>query len=288
VKPVRARAWISEFIGTTLLLFAATVIARWLFGSDSPLAREVPALAGRLAIDGVVTGAVIGLLIISPLGRSSGGHFNPAVTVTMWLLRGIHGGDVGAYVGAQLAGSVIGVLAGRAVLGPVLAAPPVDYAALRPASGWTGGAMFAGEALSLALLMAVVVAFLARPSLARWSPAAVAVTVAVLILLGGLTSGGSFNPARQLGPLVFAGLLGLLWAYLVGPVIGSLLVAVVIRSVGLPHPLTCSLCGTPPRDIIPDPLAPSRQPSHPGRHRPPTVRRRSAARTVTITIYGHA
>jgi glycerol uptake facilitator-like aquaporin len=151
VKPVRARAWISEFIGTTLLLFAATVIARWLFGSDSPLAREVPALAGRLAIDGVVTGAVIGLLIISPLGRSSGGHFNPAVTVTMWLLRGIPGGDVGA----QLAGSVIGVLAGRAVLGPVLAAPPVDYAALRPASGWTGGAMFAGEALSLALLMAV-------------------------------------------------------------------------------------------------------------------------------------
>jgi hypothetical protein len=69
-------------------------------------------------VDGVVTGAVIALLIISPLGRSSGGHFNPAVTVTMWLLRSIPGGDVGAYVGAQLAGSVVGVLAGRAGPGP--------------------------------------------------------------------------------------------------------------------------------------------------------------------------
>ena len=213
----------------------------------------MPGLAGRLTIDGVVTGAVIGLLIISPLGRSSGGHFNPAVTVTMWLLRGIPGEDVGAYVGAQLAGSVVGVLAGRALLGPGLATPAVAYAALRPASGWAAGAVFAGEAVSLAILMAIVVAFLARPSLARWNPAAVAASVAVLILVGGLTSGGSFNPARQLGPLVFAGLLGFLWAYLLGPVVGAILVAALIRFGGLPHPLTCSLCGTPPRDIVPTP-----------------------------------
>ena len=83
-----------------------------------------------------------------------------------------------------------------------------------------------------------------------------AVSVAVLVLLGGLTSGGNFNPARQLGPLVFAGLLGFLWAYLLGPVVGALLIALLIRSAGSPHPLSCSLCGTPPRDIVPDPLPP--------------------------------
>ncbi len=49
-------AGISEFIGTTLLLFSATVIARWLFGPGSPLAIAVPGLAGRLGIDGVMTG----------------------------------------------------------------------------------------------------------------------------------------------------------------------------------------------------------------------------------------
>ena len=104
----------------------------------------------------------------------------------MWLLRGIPGGDVGA----QLAGSVVGVLVGRAVLGPVLAAPPVDYAALPPAPGCRRrGVRGRGR--------------IARPHdgrrgrvpcqalLGAMEPAAVVVSVAVLILLGGLTSGGS-------------------------------------------------------------------------------------------------
>jgi hypothetical protein len=79
--------------------------------------------------------ALIGLLIISPLGRSPGGHFNPAVTVTLWLLRGLPGRDVIGYVAAQLAGSLVGVLLGRALLGPVVAGPAVRYAAIQPAAG---------------------------------------------------------------------------------------------------------------------------------------------------------
>jgi hypothetical protein len=58
-------------------------------------------MPGRMAIDGAVIGTVIGLLIISPIGRSSGGHFNPAVTVTLWLLRGLPGRDATAYIAAQ-------------------------------------------------------------------------------------------------------------------------------------------------------------------------------------------
>ena len=65
--------------------------------------------------------------------------------------------------------------------------------------------------------MTVVVAFLDRSALMRWTPAVVATGVAVLIFAGGLTSGGSFNPARQLGPLLFAGRFSYLWAYLLGP-----------------------------------------------------------------------
>jgi glycerol uptake facilitator-like aquaporin len=48
-------------------------------------------MPGRMAITGLVIGTVIGLLIISPFGLSSGGHFNPAVTVTLWLLRSLPG-----------------------------------------------------------------------------------------------------------------------------------------------------------------------------------------------------
>ena len=74
------QAWLSEFAGTTILLFASVLVTRWLTGADWGPASEMPEAAGH-AVDGVVIGAVVGLLIISPLGRRSGGHFNPAVSV---------------------------------------------------------------------------------------------------------------------------------------------------------------------------------------------------------------
>ena len=254
MKRPHTRAWLSEFAGTTILLFASVLVTRWLLGSHSGLASAVPGLPGRMAIDGAVIGTVIGLLIISPIGRCSGGHFNPAVTVTLWLLRGLPGRDATAYIAAQLAGSLAGVMLGRAVLGTVIAGPAVDYAAIGPAPGWSSGAVFAGEAISLAVLMAFVVAFLDRPALMRWTPAVVAIGVAVLIFAGGLTSGGSFNPARQLGPLLFAERFSYLWAYLLGPLAGAVALAMLVRALGLPQPLMCDLCGTPPHGAAPKPV----------------------------------
>jgi glycerol uptake facilitator-like aquaporin len=254
MKRPHIRAWVSEFAGTAILLFASVLVARWLFGPYSALASAVPGLPDRMAIDGAVIGAVVGLLIISPFGRSSGGHFNPAVTMTLWLLRGLPGRDATAYIAAQLAGSLAGVMLGRAVLGAVVAAPPVDYAAIQPAAGWSGGAVFVGEAVSLAVLMAFVVAFMDRPALMRWTPAVVTAAVALLIFAGGLTSGGSFNPARQFGPLQIAGRFSYLWAYMLGPIAGAIILVMLAMILGLPRPLTCSLCGTPPRDAAPAPV----------------------------------
>jgi len=162
----------------------------------------------------------------------------------MWLLRALPSGDATVYVVAQLAGSFAGVMLARLVLGEVVAGPPVRYGAIQPAAGWHAGAVFAGEAISVAILMAAVVAFLDRPALARWTPAVVATGVGVLIFAGGLTSGGSFNPARQLGPLLLAGSLSYLWAYLLGPIVGAVVLAIVIETLGLPRPLSCSLCPT--------------------------------------------
>jgi glycerol uptake facilitator-like aquaporin len=262
-----AQAWLSEFAGTTILLFISVFVARWLVGPDSALASAVPGIASRAAIDGVIIGAALGLLIISPFGRSSGGHFNPAVTVTMWLLRALPGRDAGAYIVAQLAGSLVGVLLGRVVLGAVMASPAVRYAAIQPAARWPGGAVFAGEAISFGILMAIVVAVLVRPALARWNPAVVAAGVAVLIFAGGLTSGGSFNPARQLLPLLLAGRLTYLWAYLLGPIAGAVALGMLINALGLRRPLSCSLCPTlsrrPPQPIV---LKTTRHDEEPARH----------------------
>jgi glycerol uptake facilitator-like aquaporin len=240
---LRRRAWSAELIGTTMLLLTEVLLVRLLFGDGSPVADAIPGAVARLAMIGAATGLLITGLIVSPLGRRSGGHFNPAVTAAFWLLRAIPTIDAVAYVVAQSLGSVAGVLLGRLLLGPVVAAPPVRYAAIQPAPGWSDAMVFTGEAVSAFVLMAVVVYFLAHPRRARWTPAAAGVVVGVLIVAGGLGSGGSFNPARQFGPALLAHEWGDLACYLAGPVAGAAILALIARAILPPHPVSCPLCG---------------------------------------------
>jgi Major intrinsic protein len=139
---------------------------------------------------------------------------------------------------------VAGVLLARLALGRAVAAPRVRYAVIQPAAGWSAIPVFLGEAVSLAILMLAVVYFLTRHVLASWTPVLVGVAVASLIVAGGLTSGGSFNPARQFGPALFAHQWRYLAVYLVAPVVGGIALAAVRRLAGSPRPLTCALCGT--------------------------------------------
>jgi glycerol uptake facilitator-like aquaporin len=226
-----------------VLLLTEVLLVRLLFGEGSPVSDAIPGAVARLAMIGAATGLLITGLIVSPLGRRSGGHFNPAVTAAFWLLRAIPTIDAVAYVVAQLLGSVAGVLLGRLLLGPVVAAPAVRYAAVQPAPGWSDAMVFAGEAVSAFVLMAVVVYFLAQRRRARWTPAAAGVVVGVLIVGGGLSSGGSFNPARQFGPALLAHEWGDLASYLAGPVAGAAILALIARAVLAPHTVSCQLCG---------------------------------------------
>jgi glycerol uptake facilitator-like aquaporin len=239
---LRRRAWSSEFIGTIMLLLTEVLLVHLLFSDSSAIAREMPGPVARSATIGAATGVLITVLIVSPLGRRSGGHFNPAVTAAFWLLRAIPTLDALAYVVAQLLGSVAGVLLGRLILGAIVAGPAVRYAAIQPAPGWSGVMVFTGEAVSAFVLMAVVVYFLTQSQRARWTPAAVGVVVGILIVAGGASSGGSFNPARQFGPALLAHEWRHLVSYLAGPVAGAAVLALIARAVLPPQALNCALC----------------------------------------------
>jgi glycerol uptake facilitator-like aquaporin len=95
-----------EFALTTVLLFIAVTIVRWLRDPASPL--YIADLNVALAVIGVLSGAILTGLILAPAGRRSGGHMNPAVTVGLWLMGAFPGRSVPPYVLAQLAGSVAG------------------------------------------------------------------------------------------------------------------------------------------------------------------------------------
>lgn len=259
VSPVAVRAG-CEFGMTALLLFLVVTAVRWLVGADSAVAVG-PALAP--AVLGPVTGGLLTLFMVSPPGRCSGCHLNPAVTLALWRLRELPGRDVAPYAVAQLAGSLAGTWSAGALWGPAATGGPVRSASVRPDPAWGDAAVLGAEAGVLVGVTVMLAVFLARPVGGRGLPYAVGATTAVVIAVLGPLSGGSVNPARQFGPALLAGDVDRLWVYLLGPVLGAVLgsgFVGVVRSgagpwagqwAGLPHrsPLRrrCARGGGSPR-----------------------------------------
>jgi aquaporin Z len=172
----------------------------------------------------------VSLIAVSPLGRLSGAHLNPAVTLAFRVMKVVSWPDVGAYVAAQLTGAVLGSLAFRAAWGPV--------------AGSVGGGVthshvatpvaFVLEAAMTALLVATIFVFGSRPRLARWTPLAIWPLIGVLTWQFARYTGTSLNPARSAGPAIAFGDLGELWLYVVAPTAGALGLAAVWAFLGAP------------------------------------------------------
>lgn len=243
---VIARHSALEGLLTFVLLFGVTTFVRWVIG-PSIVSDAIPQIHVQLLIVGVCVGLLLAALILSRPGKISGGHINPAISLAMWRLGVFPGASVVPYVLAQLAGSFLGVLAGRALWGPVVEEPPVVYSVLQPGADWSAGELFVAEAVSMGVIVYVVGLFLQRPRLARLVPWLVGFLIGAAIALLGTTTGGSVNPARQFGPAVISGQLSFLWVYLLAPMVGAAVAAAALNWVPRHRAvLTHRLCGTHP------------------------------------------
>ena len=213
-----------ELVLTFILLFGVTSIARWVIG-PSLVSRAIPQIDAELLIVGAAVALLLAGLILSPPGKASGGHMNPAISLAMWRFGVFPGAGVVPYTIAQLLGSGLGVLAARAVWGQVVAEPPVMYAVLQPGAGWSTGELFAAETLSMAVIVFIVGTCLAVPRLAPLVPWVVGVLIGAAIALLGTSTGGSVNPARQFGPAVVSGQTHFLSVYLLAPMLGAVIAA---------------------------------------------------------------
>jgi hypothetical protein len=72
-----------ELLLTFCLMFGVTTIVRWVIG-PSPISRIIPQIQAELLIVGAAVGILIAGLILSPPGRITGGHMNPAISLAMW------------------------------------------------------------------------------------------------------------------------------------------------------------------------------------------------------------
>ncbi len=164
------------------------------------------------------------LIIRSPMGKRSGAHFNPGITLTYLRLGKIASWDACFYILFQFVGGVAGVGIAAIFLQSKLAEPGVDYAITIPGKYGESGA-FLAEWFMATLLMTVVLGLSNRPSLAKFTSYAVGILIALYILIFAPISGFSINPARTVGSSVFAQVWIGVWIYFTAPVAGMLLAA---------------------------------------------------------------
>ncbi|MGA8659743.1 MAG: aquaporin [Chthoniobacterales bacterium] len=233
-----------ELILTFFMLFGVTSIVRWVIG-PSLISRTIPQIQVELLIVGASVAILITGFILSPLGRITGCHMNPAISFAMWRFGVFPGVGVVPYIVAQLLGSVLGVVAARVVWGPVVAEPPVAYAVLQPGPGWSTLSLFVAEALSMAVIVLIVGVCLAVHRLAQFVPWIVGGAIGIAIAILGTSTGGSVNPARQFGPAALSGQTRFLWVYLLAPMAGAILATWLRQTVQQRrYVLTHRLCGT--------------------------------------------
>jgi aquaporin Z len=205
----------------------------------SPLRALIPDAMMRRAVMGVVMGLTAISIVYSPLGRRSGAHINPAVTLTFYRLGKIRGTDALWYVGAQFLGGILGITVASFALHRWIADPSVNYVATMP--GQFGSvAAFAAEIAISCLLMLVVLSTSNQPRLAPFTGVIVGCLIATFITFEAPLSGMSMNPARTLGPDVVGDMWRGVWVYFIAPPIGMLIAAeAFVRARGL-HAIACA------------------------------------------------
>jgi glycerol uptake facilitator-like aquaporin len=215
------RAALVEFGLTTAFMAAVFSLVRWGIGPIAPGASDTE-LRVRVVVVSILVGLVIVGFAVSPPGRFSGAHMNPAITLGLFVFGSVPARRVLPYLAAQLAGSLAAAAFTRLCWGPAVSRPPTRWAVVQPGPGWTGTSVSLAEAATLAVIVAVMCWVTVRRS--RWPLAWIVGGLFGLqgAVLGTVT-GGSANPARQLGPALFSGDVHLLAVYLIAPVAGALL-----------------------------------------------------------------
>lgn len=219
--------WPEYGIEGTLLgafMFAACAATVCVEHPGSFVRRRIASGLGRRAIIGVLMGLTAVALIHSPLGRRSGAHMNPAVTLTYLALGKVRAWDAVFYVSAQIAGGLAGVLLSVALLGRRVAHPSVAHVVTVPGR-WGRRGAFAGEAAISFVMMGVVLAASNDWRAAPYTGLCAGALLALFITFEAPCSGMSLNPARTLASAIPAGEFRGLWVYCTAPVLGMLLAA---------------------------------------------------------------
>jgi aquaporin Z len=207
------KAYLTEFIGAFFLVLTVGLT------SVTGLAMAPLAIGSSL------------MIMVYMGGHISGGHYNPAVSLAACMRGALPWSQFAPYVGSQLLGAIMAGFAVYHITGmPFGPAPALDAS--------TTASLLVEILFTFALALVVLhVATAPKTAGNSYYGLAIGFTVVVGAFAGGGVSGGAFNPAVGLGPnitqaILGAGSLGHVWLYIVGPLVGGALAAVVFRAQG--------------------------------------------------------
>ncbi len=185
-------------------------------------------LAASVAGGGLIEIAfAFGLALVAALytvGRISGGHFNPAVSLGMFLDQRISAADMVGYWVAQLAGGILASLTLAFIISKDHVAGTITAVNSEFVDTFGG---FVGEAiLTMIFVMAVLVM---SKSTSYTKYLGIGLTLTAVHLIGIPFTGASVNPARSLAPAIVGGEYNDIWIYLAGPAAGAVLAWVLYK-----------------------------------------------------------
>jgi aquaporin Z len=203
----------AEAVGTFLFFFLGF----------SGIAVVVDIGADAITPLGVAAGFGFGLaLAITAFGHISGGHFNPAVSAGLAIAGKFPSKDVLPYWVAQLVGGFGAVL----VMAVVYSSSVTDALHTQPGSGIDNWAALVLEIVATALFVMVILT-VATDERAAWNGVMAPFLIGLFIFTAAVTvgpaSGGSFNPAVALDPVLYNQNWGDVWIYIIGPLAGAVL-----------------------------------------------------------------
>jgi aquaporin Z len=224
------RSLFAELLGTAILVFFAVGTATLSFGFKITGASTSAGVIATALAFGLVL-----LVLVYAIGPISGCHVNPAVTIGFLVARRISLSDAIGYWIAQFAGAIAGA---AALFGVVHDTPHYSKTTIGLGTdgygshsmvGLNGSGAFIVEIILTFLFVFVILSVTRRASNAMVAGLVIGLSLTLVHLIGIPLDGTSVNPARSLGPALFVGgaALSQLWVFIVAPLVGGVLSAIV-------------------------------------------------------------
>jgi len=209
--------YLAEFIATFALIFigAGAVLVNGI--TDGSLGLLGIALAHGLVL----------MVMIYAIGHISGAHVNPVVTLSMWVTKRISFVKGLFYIIAQLLGAVLGALLLFVIFPNAPEALHLGVTQLNNVGVFSG--ILIEAILTFFLVFTIFGVAVDSRNKGAFFGAAIGLVLTFDILFGGNFTGAAMNPARAFGPALVSGYWGNHYVYWIGPIIGSLVAALVYQ-----------------------------------------------------------